>query len=156
TGDGSTGAALVEHPGVDKVTFTGSTAVGREIGAKAGKALKRVTLELGGKSPAIILPDADIDAAVKGAFQAIYYNSGQACNAGSRLLVPSERSDEGLGAPAERAPRSRLGPGLEPQTQLGPLVSAEQLERVLGYIDDGRSAGAELVTGGARTLADSG
>ena len=91
TGDGGTGAALVEHPGVDKVAFTGSTAVGREIGSKAGRALKRVTLELGGKSPAIILPDADIDAAVKGAFQAIYYNSGQACNAGSRLLVPSER-----------------------------------------------------------------
>ena len=156
TGDGSTGAALVEHPGVDKVTFTGSTAVGREIGSKAGRALKRVTLELGGKSPAIILPDADIDAAVKGAFQAIYYNSGQACNAGSRLLVPSERYDEVLGALAERAARSRLGPGLEPETQLGPLVSAEQLERVLGYIDDGRSAGAELVTGGARTLADSG
>jgi acyl-CoA reductase-like NAD-dependent aldehyde dehydrogenase len=156
SGDGSTGAALVDHPGVDKVTFTGSTAVGREVGMKAGRELKRVTLELGGKSAAIILPDADIDAAVKGAYQAIYYNSGQACNAGSRLLVPAARYDEVLGALAERAARSRLGPGLEEQTQLGPLVSAAQLQRVLGYIEDGRSAGAELVTGGAAALADSG
>jgi aldehyde dehydrogenase (NAD+)/phenylacetaldehyde dehydrogenase len=156
SGDGSTGAALVDHPGVDKLTFTGSTAVGREVGMKAGRALQRVTLELGGKSAAIILPDADIDAAVKGAYQAIYYNSGQACNAGSRLLVPAARYDEVLGALAERAARSRLGPGLEPQTQLGPLVSEAQLQRVLGYIEDGRSAGAELVTGGAAALADSG
>jgi acyl-CoA reductase-like NAD-dependent aldehyde dehydrogenase len=156
TGDGSTGAALVEHPGVDKVTFTGSTVVGREVGMKAGRALKRVTLELGGKSAAIILPDADIEAAVKGAFQAIYYNSGQACNAGSRLLVPAERYDEVIGALAERAARARLGPGLEPQTQLGPLVSAAQLERVLGYIESGIEGGAELVTGGATALADSG
>jgi len=156
SGDGSTGAALVDHPGVDKVTFTGSTAVGREVGMKAGRALQRVTLELGGKSAAIILPDADIDAAVKGAYQAIYYNSGQACNAGSRLFVPAARYDEVLGALAERAARSRLGPGLEPDTQLGPLVSAAQLQRVLGYIEDGRSAGAEVVTGGAPALADSG
>src|SRR6266508_4850249 len=87
TGDGETGAALVDHPGVDKIAFTGSTAVGREIGAKAGRALKRVTLELGGKSANIILPDADFDAAVKGSFQGIYFNTGQACNAGSRLFV---------------------------------------------------------------------
>ena len=87
TGDGETGAALVDHPGVDKIAFTGSTVVGREIGAKAGGALKRVTLELGGKSPNIILPDADLDAAIKGAYQAIYYNTGQACNAGSRLFL---------------------------------------------------------------------
>src|SRR5437763_10653789 len=93
TGDGATGAALVDHPGIDKIAFTGSTAVGREIGEKAGRALKRVTLELGGKSPNIILPDADIGAAVAGSFQAIYFNSGQACNAGSRLFVPSERYD---------------------------------------------------------------
>jgi aldehyde dehydrogenase (NAD+)/phenylacetaldehyde dehydrogenase len=156
TGDGSTGAALVEDPGVDKVTFTGSTAVGREVGMKAGRALKRVTLELGGKSAAIILPDADIDAAVKGAYQAIYYNSGQACNAGSRLLVAHERYEEVLAALAERAARSRLGPGLESETQLGPLVSAEQRDRVLGYIEAGRQEGAELVTGGSPTLLDSG
>ena len=82
TGDGETGAALVDHPGVDKISFTGSTAVGREIGAKAGRALKRVTLELGGKSPNIILPDADLKAAIGGSFQGIYFNAGQACNAG--------------------------------------------------------------------------
>ncbi|HUA75846.1 MAG TPA: aldehyde dehydrogenase family protein [Solirubrobacteraceae bacterium] len=156
TGDGSTGAALVDHPGVDKVAFTGSTAVGREVGSKAGRDLKRVTLELGGKSAAIVLGDADLDQAVKGAYQAIYYNSGQACNAGSRLLVPKERYDEVVGALAERAARSRLGPGLEPDTQLGPLVSAEQQQRVLGYVENGREQGAELVTGGAAALADSG
>jgi len=98
TGDGSTGAALVAHPDIDKIAFTGSTAVGREIGATAGRALTRVTLELGGKSPNIILPDADIDAAVAGAFQAIYFNSGQACNAGSRLFAPAERFEEVVSA----------------------------------------------------------
>jgi acyl-CoA reductase-like NAD-dependent aldehyde dehydrogenase len=156
TGDGSTGAALVDHGDVNKVAFTGSTAVGREIGAKAGKALKRVTLELGGKSPNIILPDADIDAAVKGSFQAIYFNSGQACNAGSRLFVPAERFDEVMSALAEAAEATRLGPGLEADTQLGPLVSAEQHERVLGYIDAGREEGAELLAGGEAALGDSG
>jgi len=156
TGDGSTGAALVDHPDVDKVAFTGSTEVGREIGAKAGRALKRVTLELGGKSPNIILPDADIEAAVRGSFQAIYFNSGQACNAGSRLFAPKERFDEVLAALATQANATRLGPGLEAETQLGPLVSAEQRERVLGYIESGRADGAELLAGGEAALADSG
>ncbi|HSZ13586.1 MAG TPA: aldehyde dehydrogenase family protein [Solirubrobacteraceae bacterium] len=156
TGDGSTGAALVDHPDVDKVAFTGSTVVGREIGAKAGKALKRVTLELGGKSPNIILPDADIEAAVKGSFQAIYFNSGQACNAGSRLFVPAERFDEVMSALADAAASAQLGPGLESGTQLGPLVSAEQQERVLGYIEAGREEGAEVLAGGEAALADSG
>jgi hypothetical protein len=155
TGDGSTGAALVEHPDVDKVAFTGSTAVGREIGAKTGRALKHVTLELGGKSPNIILPDADIEAAVKGSYQAIYFNSGQACNAGSRLFAPAERFDEVLAALAEQAGAARLGPGLDTQTQLGPLVSAEQRDRVLGYIDSGLAEGAELLAGGEAALADS-
>ncbi|HEX5309859.1 MAG TPA: aldehyde dehydrogenase family protein [Solirubrobacteraceae bacterium] len=156
TGDGETGAALVEHPGVDKISFTGSTVVGREIGAKAGRALKRVTLELGGKSPNVILPDADIDAAVKGAYQAIYFNSGQACNAGSRLFVPKERYEEVLSALAERARATRLGAGLDPDTQLGPLVSAEQHERVMSYIASGREQGAELLSGGEAPLTDSG
>jgi acyl-CoA reductase-like NAD-dependent aldehyde dehydrogenase len=156
TGDGSTGAALVDSPGVDKIAFTGSTAVGREIGAKAGAALKRVTLELGGKSPNIILPDADIDAAVKGSYQAIYFNSGQACNAGSRLFVPAERFDEVMSGLAEQAAAARLGPGLDPSTQLGPLVSAEQQERVMGYIEAGRAEGAEVLAGGESALADSG
>jgi acyl-CoA reductase-like NAD-dependent aldehyde dehydrogenase len=156
TGDGETGAALVDHQDVDKIAFTGSTAVGREIGAKAGRALKRVTLELGGKSPNIILPDADIEAAVKGSYQAIYFNSGQACNAGSRLFVPAERFDEVLSALAEQAKTAHLGAGLDPQTQLGPLVSAEQRDRVMGYIDSGREQGAELLAGGEVALADSG
>jgi acyl-CoA reductase-like NAD-dependent aldehyde dehydrogenase len=156
TGDGETGAALVDHPGVDKIAFTGSTAVGREIGAKAGRALKRVTLELGGKSPNVILPDADIEAAVKGSYQAIYFNSGQACNAGSRLFVPAERFDEVTGALAEQAKATRLGAGLDPGTQLGPLVSAEQRDRVMSYIEAGREQGAELLAGGATALGDSG
>jgi acyl-CoA reductase-like NAD-dependent aldehyde dehydrogenase len=156
TGDGATGAALVDDPGVDKIAFTGSTAVGREIGAKAGRALKRVTLELGGKSPNVILPDADIDAAVKGSFQAIYFNSGQACNAGSRLFVPAERFDEVMEGLVAAARGARLGPGLDAGTQLGPLVSAEQHERVLGYIDAGREEGAELLAGGEAALTDSG
>ncbi len=156
TGDGATGAALVDHAGVQKIAFTGSTEVGREIGAKAGRALKRVTLELGGKSPNIILPDADMDAAVKGSFQAIYFNSGQACNAGSRLFVPAGRHDEIVGGLVEAAKAAKLGPGLNPETQLGPLVSAEQHERVLGYIESGREEGAEVLVGGDSALADSG
>ena len=149
TGDGATGALLVEHPGVDKIAFTGSTAVGREIGSKAGAQIKRVTLELGGKSPNIILPDADLDAAVKGSFQAIYYNTGQSCNAGSRLFVHKDQFDEVVGALAQSARReAKVGPGLDADTQLGPLVSQEQLERVTGYIESGLEEGAELVAGG--------
>jgi len=148
TGDGETGKALVEHPGVDKLAFTGSTAVGREIGAAAGRSLKRVTLELGGKSPNVILPDADLQAAVKGSYQAIYYNTGQACNAGSRLFVQKDQFDEVVSGLTEAAQKARVGPGLEEGTQLGPVVSAEQHERVRGYIEKGRSEGAELVTGG--------
>jgi acyl-CoA reductase-like NAD-dependent aldehyde dehydrogenase len=149
TGDGETGAALVDHPGIDKVAFTGSTEVGREIGAKAGRALKRVTLELGGKSPNIILPDADVAAAVAGSFQAIYYNTGQACNAGSRLFIHRDQFDDVVSALAQRADKSRLGPGLTPGTQIGPVISRSQQERVLRYIELGQEEGAELVTGGA-------
>jgi len=156
SGDGETGAALVDSAGVDKIAFTGSTEVGREIGARAGRALRRVTLELGGKSPNIILADADVEAAVKGSFQAIYFNSGQACNAGSRLFVPAERFDEIVGTLCEAAAATRLGPGLDRETQLGPLVSAEQRERVLGYIASGLDEGAELLTGGEAALPDSG
>ncbi|MCL2768917.1 MAG: aldehyde dehydrogenase family protein [Solirubrobacterales bacterium] len=156
SGDGETGAALVRCEGLDKIAFTGSTAVGREIGAIAGGALKRVTLELGGKSPNIILPDADLDTAINGSFQAIYFNAGQACNAGSRLFVPAAQFDEVTHALIERARAMRMGPGLDSATQLGPLVSAEQRERVLGYIDSGREAGAELLTGGEAALPDSG
>jgi len=156
TGEGDTGAALVDHPGVDKIAFTGSTQVGREIGAKAGRALKRVTLELGGKSPNIILPDADLEAAIRGSFNAIYFNTGQACNAGSRLFVPQEQFDTVVGALAEAAGKAKIGPGLDPQTQLGPVVSAEQRERVLSYISAGRQEGAELVAGGEAEDANGG
>src|ERR1700730_15586413 len=121
TGDGETGGAVVDHPDIEKIAFTGSTEVGREIGAKAGRALKRLTLELGGKSPNVILPDADLDAAIKGSFQGIYYNTGQACNAGSRLFVHRDQFDQVVGALAERAAKARVGPGLDPATQLGPL-----------------------------------
>jgi aldehyde dehydrogenase (NAD+) len=148
TGDGTTGAALVDHPDVDKIAFTGSTVVGREIAEKCGRALKRVTLELGGKSPNIILPDADLKAAVSGSFQGIYYNTGQACNAASRLFVHRDQFDEVISGLAEKAGKTRVGPGLDPSTQLGPLVSAEQRDRVTGYIDAGKREGADLRAGG--------
>ena len=148
TGDGETGAALVDHPGVDKVAFTGSTVVGREIGAKCGRALKRVTLELGGKSPNIILGDADLDAAVKGSFLGIYSNSGQACNAASRLLVQADLFDEVVARLADFAREAKVGPGLDPETEFGPVISEEQFGRVSGYIDSGLEEGAEAVAGG--------
>ena len=148
TGDGETGAAMVDHPGVHKIAFTGSTAVGREIGAKAGRSLKRVTLELGGKSPNIILPDADIEAAVKGSFQGIYFNTGQACNAGSRLFVHRDQFDTVVSGLADAASEAKLGPGLDPGTQFGPVVSREQLDSVTSYIESGKAEGAEMVAGG--------
>jgi aldehyde dehydrogenase (NAD+)/phenylacetaldehyde dehydrogenase len=154
TGDGETGALLVEHPGVDKIAFTGSTAVGREIASVAGRGLKRVTLELGGKSPNIILPDADIPAAVKGSFAGLYFNSGQACNAASRLFVQQDQFDEVVSALADTANATVPGPGLDPKTFVGPLVSAEQHARVSGFIDAGK-AEAELVAGGDTRPLDS-
>ena len=144
----TTGAALVAHPGVDKVAFTGSTEVGKIINRSATDTLKRVSLELGGKSPVIILPDYDIESAIGGAAQAIFFNAGQVCAAGSRLYVHSKIYDqvvEGVGAAADSI---KLGPGLDPDTQMGPLVSREQQERVLGYIDSGRSQGVSVVAGG--------
>jgi acyl-CoA reductase-like NAD-dependent aldehyde dehydrogenase len=148
TGDGETGALLVDHHDVDKIAFTGSTAVGREIGSKAGAQVKRVTLELGGKSPNIILPDADFDKAIGSAYEAMYFNTGQACNAPTRLFVPKNRFDEAVTALAERARSARVGPGLDPDTELGPLVSEAQRDRVAGYIEAGLEEGAELLTGG--------
>ena len=156
TGDGETGAALVDHPDVNKVAFTGSTAVGREIGAKCGRDLKRVTLELGGKSPNIILPDADLEAAVKGSFLGIYFNSGQACNAASRLLVHSEVFDEVVSGLTEFASQAKVGPGLDPESEFGPLISDEQFGRVTGYIDSGLEEGAEAVVGGRPENGDGG
>lgn len=148
TGDGATGSALVDHPGVQKIAFTGSTAVGREIGAKAGRALKRVTLELGGKSPNIILPDADLEAAIAGSYSAIYFNTGQSCNAGSRLFVPAKHYDEVMAGLSEMAHATTPLPGLHPDSTMGPVVSREQFDTVNRYIASGIDEGAELVAGG--------
>jgi acyl-CoA reductase-like NAD-dependent aldehyde dehydrogenase len=154
TGDGETGALLVDHPGVDKIAFTGSTAVGRRIASRAGEQLKRVTLELGGKSPNIILPDADIPEAIKGSFAGMYFNSGQACNAASRLFVQKDQFDDVVSALADVANATIPGPGLDPNTFVGPVISAEQHARVSSYIDAGK-AEAELVAGGDTRPLDS-
>src|SRR5690606_31634668 len=151
TGYGETaGAALVAHPDVDKIAFTGSTAVGRIIMREAASSLKKISLELGGKSPNIVLADADIAAAARGAFSAIFYNTGQCCTAGSRLLVHESVRDQLVSALADRAGRMKPGDPLDSKTRFGPLISQEQLDRVLGYIEKGRVEGGELVVGGAR------
>jgi acyl-CoA reductase-like NAD-dependent aldehyde dehydrogenase len=148
TGDGATGGALVDSTSIDKIAFTGSTEVGRRIGAKCGELLKRVTLELGGKNPNIILPDANLDAAIKGSFQGIYFNTGQACNAGSRLYVQKDQYDTVVSGLAEAAKQAKVGPGLDPSTQFGPVVSKDQYDRVTSYIESGKEQGAEALAGG--------
>jgi aldehyde dehydrogenase (NAD+) len=144
------GAALVDHPDIDKVTFTGSPAVGRQILRGAAGNLKRVTLELGGKSANIIFPDADLGAAVKAAASGIFFNSGQVCSAGSRILVHQAVYAEVLERLVERARALRLGDPRESATSLGPLVSAGQMRRVLDYIEVGKREGAQLAYGGTR------
>ncbi len=149
TGEGeSTGAALVAHPGVDKVAFTGSTEVGKLINKGATDTLKRVSLELGGKSPMIVLPDADPQAVAGGTAGAIFFNAGQVCTAGSRLYVHSSIFDKVVEGVSAAAAGIRLGPGLDQTTEMGPLVSKEQQERVLAYIDSGRKQGASVAVGG--------
>jgi phenylacetaldehyde dehydrogenase len=143
------GAALAAHNDVDKVAFTGSTEVGKLIVAAAAGNLKKVTLELGGKSPNIVFDDAD-PAAVTGAANAIFFNHGQCCVAGSRLFVQRDRFDEVVNGVAEIAKSIRLGPGMEQDTQMGPLVSEEQFQRVTGYLESGKADGATAVTGGGR------
>ena len=150
TGFGETaGAALAAHPLVDKVAFTGSTEVGKLIVHAAAGNLKKVTLELGGKSPNIVFDDASPEA-VEGAANAIFFNHGQCCVAGSRLYVQEGRFDEVVEGVAQIAKSIRLGPGMEAGTQMGPLVSEEQLNRVTGFLDSGREDGATAVTGGGR------
>ena len=149
------GAALVDHPDVDKITFTGSPAVGREILRGAAGNLKRVTLELGGKSANIIFPDADIDAAVRAAGSGIFFNTGQVCSAGSRILVHEDIYDEVVERLVVRAKGIRVGNPRDAGTSMGPLVSKLQMNRVLEYIDIGKREGAQIATGGAR-LGDSG
>jgi aldehyde dehydrogenase (NAD+) len=144
------GQALVDHPDVDKVTFTGSPAVGRQILRSAAGNLKRVTLELGGKSPNIIFPDADIDAAVKAAGSGIFFNAGQVCSAGSRILVHDKIHDEVVERLSARAKMIRLGDPKDSATAMGPLISEGQMKRVLDYIDVGKREGARIATGGMR------
>lgn len=149
TGYGETaGAALAQHPNVDKIAFTGSTEVGRKLVQAAAGNLKRLSLELGGKSPNIVFADADLEAAARGAFLGIFFCQGEICSAGSRLFVEESIYDKFVGRLVEMARTVRLGHGLSPETTMGPLVSREQQERVLGYIADGQSAGAKVLTGG--------
>lgn len=151
TGDGpSVGAPLTRHPGVNKLTFTGSTEVGKLIGKAAMDNMTRITLELGGKSPVIVLEDCDPAVAAGGAAQAIYFNQGQVCCAGSRLYVHKKNYDRVVADLADHANALTIGHGMDPSAQLGPLVSREQLDRVCGYIDIGRQQGAEVVAGGGR------
>ncbi len=151
TGFGETaGAALAAHPGVDKIAFTGSTEVGKLIVTAAAGNLKKVSLELGGKSPNIVFADANMDAAIPGAANAIFFNQGQLCTAGSRLFVHNSVFDRVVDGVAQAAKKMRIGPGMDPATHLGPLVSKEQLDRVCGYMDSGVKEGAKAVAGGRK------
>lgn len=149
TGFGETvGAALSAHPGVDKIAFTGSTEVGKLIARAATGNLKKVSLELGGKSPTIIMADADLETAIAGAASAIFFNMGQCCTAGSRLFVHRKVYDRVVEGVATGAGRMRIGAGLNPETEIGPLISKEQFDKVTGFIAEGRRDGAEIVAGG--------
>ena len=144
------GAALAAHLDVDKVAFTGSTEVGKLIVQAAAGNLKKVTLELGGKSPSVVLPDADLETSIPGVASAIFFNHGQCCCAGSRLYVEKGIFDKVVAGVADQAKQIKMGPGLDPSTQMGPLVSDEQQRRVLGYLESGFAEGAEAVVGGKR------
>jgi acyl-CoA reductase-like NAD-dependent aldehyde dehydrogenase len=144
------GEALVAHPGVDKITFTGSTEVGKHIMKKCADGMKKVTLELGGKSPNIVFADADLDAALRGATTGIFYGKGEVCAAGSRLLVEASVHDEFIAKLAERSAKLQPADPLDPKTRLGALVSAAQMNKVLGYVETGTREGAKLVAGGKR------
>lgn len=149
-GDGRTGQHIVDHPGVAKISFTGSTAVGKRIAASVSTSLKRLTLELGGKSPTLILPDADLETAIPGAAQAVFINSGQICFAGTRLFAPRKQFDRVLDGIASVGASFKIGAGLLPDTLLGPVVSQRQLDSVLGKVEAGVKAGAAIHSGGRR------
>jgi aldehyde dehydrogenase (NAD+) len=156
TGKGSVvGEGLVQHPDVDKVTFTGSPGVGRGIMRGAASNFKRVTLELGGKSANLIFDDANVDAAVRAAASGIFFNTGQVCSAGSRILAQRKVYDEVVDKLVKRAKSMRVGNPAAAETNMGPLVSAKQMETVLKYVDVGKTEGATLATGGER-LGDKG
>jgi len=144
------GAALAAHPDVDKVAFTGSTEVGKLIIQAAAGNLKKVSLELGGKSPNIIMEDADLDSAIPGAASAIFFNHGQCCCAGSRLYVENKAFDKVVEGMAQSAQKIRVKPGFDPDSDMGPLVSEEQLNRVCGYLESGKKEGAKAIAGGER------
>jgi phenylacetaldehyde dehydrogenase len=144
------GAALAAHPDVDKVAFTGSTEVGKLIVKAAAGNLKKVSLELGGKSPNVVFSDGDVDSAISGASMAIFFNHGQCCCAGSRLYIEKPIFDRVVEGVSEKARKINVGPGWEKSTDMGPLVSEEQLNRVCGYLESGRAEGAKAVTGGER------
>ncbi len=149
TGGVATGEALVAHPGVDKVAFTGSTAAGRRIAAECGRSLRRVSLELGGKSAAVVLDDADLGQLAKGLRYASFVNNSQACAAQTRILAPAGRYEEVVDAVATAAAELPVGDPFDPHTRIGPLVSRRQRERVRGYIDGATADGARLVVGGS-------
>jgi acyl-CoA reductase-like NAD-dependent aldehyde dehydrogenase len=151
TGPGAAvGQMLVEHPGIDKIAFTGDTSTGRSIMRGSAETLKRITLELGGKSPNIVFPDADLDAAVRGATTGIFYGKGEVCAAGSRLLVDRAIKNEFVDKVAARASRLMPGDPMDPRTRLGAISSRRQLENDLRYIDVAKKEGATLVAGGKR------
>ncbi len=144
------GNAMVDHPGIDAIAFTGSTAVGRGLMERAAKTLKKVTLELGGKSPNVVFADADLEAAARGALNAIFYGKGEVCAAGSRLLVEDSVHDELMAKVIDRAGKMVAGDPLHPKTRLGAIVSREQMDNVMKYIEVGKAEGAKVVAGGER------
>jgi phenylacetaldehyde dehydrogenase len=151
TGFGETaGAALAAHPDVDKVAFTGSTEVGKLILHAASGNLKKVTLELGGKSPTLVLADADLESSIPGVANAIFFNHGQCCCAGSRIYAEKSIFDKVVAGVADQAKQIKIGPGMDTQTDMGPLVSEEQQQRVLGYLEAGMNEGAKAIAGGGR------
>jgi aldehyde dehydrogenase (NAD+) len=156
TGGPETGRELVKHPGVDKLAFTGSTMVGKEIMRSAADTMKRVTLELGGKSPNIVFADSDLDSAVKGATTGIFYGKGEVCAAGSRLFVEKKVHDDFMNKLVDRTRKIKPGDPLDPKTRLGAIVSEQQMNMVLGYIESGKKEGAHLVAGGNRVNVDGG
>jgi acyl-CoA reductase-like NAD-dependent aldehyde dehydrogenase len=151
TGSGATlGQAIVEHPGIDKIAFTGDTSTGKGIMRSAADTLKRITLELGGKSPNIVLADADIESAIRGATLGIFYGKGEVCAAGSRLLVDASIKSEFIDKLVARTKKMAVGDPMDPKTRFGALSSKKQLETVLRYVESGTKEGAALVAGGAR------
>jgi acyl-CoA reductase-like NAD-dependent aldehyde dehydrogenase len=146
----SVGKALVRHPGIDKIAFTGGTATGQDVMRNAADTLKHITLELGGKSPNIVFADADLEQAVRGATNGIFYGKGEVCAAGSRLFVEKKIHHEFIAKLADRAKKMVAGDPMDPKTRFGALVSEQQMNNVLGYIEKGKAEGAQVVAGGGK------